>query len=40
MGKYEEAMQYARHLHDYFGADREEAGALIREINNQAMQRN
>ena len=32
-GKYEEAMQYARHLHDYFGTDREEAGALIREIN-------
>ena len=38
LGKYDEAMQYARHLHDYFGADREEAGALIREISN-SMQR-
>ena len=35
-GKYEEAMQYARRLHDYFGSDREEAGALIREISNLA----
>jgi len=31
-GKFEEAMQYARHLHDYFVADREEAGALLREL--------
>lgn len=33
-GKYDEAMQHARHLHECYGAEREEAGALIREISN------
>ena len=32
-GKYNEAMQHAKYLHEYFGPDREEAGALIREIS-------
>ncbi len=29
-------MNYARRLHDYSGTEREEASALIREINNIA----
>jgi len=32
-GKIDEAMQHAKYLHEYFGPDREEAGALIREIS-------
>ena len=32
----EEAVNYARRLHDYSGTEREEASALIREINNLA----
>jgi anaphase-promoting complex subunit 8 len=35
-GKLEEALQYARHLHDFFGSEREEAGALMREIGQLA----
>jgi hypothetical protein len=34
--KLEEAVSYARRLHDYSGTEREEASALIREINNIA----
>ena len=30
--QYEEALNFARRLHDYNGAEREEASALIREI--------
>lgn len=33
-GEYSKAVTYARRLHDYNGAEREEASALIREINN------
>lgn len=33
-GRLEEAVNYARRLHDYSGTEREEASALIREINN------
>ena len=33
-GKYEEAVKYASRLHDYNGSEREEAKALIREIQN------
>jgi len=32
-GKLDEATSYARRLHDYSGPEREEASALIREIN-------
>ena len=32
----EEAVNYARRLHDFSGTEREEASALIREINNIA----
>lgn len=35
-GRLEEAVSYARRLHDYSGTEREEASALIREINNLA----
>jgi hypothetical protein len=28
----DEALKYAKVLHDYFGGEREEAGVLIREI--------
>ena len=35
-GRYEEAISFARRLHDYSGTEREEASALIREINNLA----
>jgi anaphase-promoting complex subunit 8 len=31
--QYSEAIQYARRLHDFSGTEREEASALIREIN-------
>lgn len=31
-GRYDQAIAYARNLHDYFVQEREEAGALIREI--------
>ncbi|CDW85316.1 anaphase-promoting complex subunit 8-like [Stylonychia lemnae] len=34
-GLLKEAIDYARRLHDYSGTEREEASALIREINNQ-----
>lgn len=34
--EYDEAMKYLRHLHDYFGSEREEAGAMIREITKLA----
>jgi anaphase-promoting complex subunit 8 len=33
-GLLKEAIDYARRLHDYSGTEREEASALIREINN------
>jgi anaphase-promoting complex subunit 8 len=33
-GRLEDAVNYARRLHDYSGTEREEASALIREINN------
>ena len=36
IGKFEEAVGFARRLHDYSGTEREEASALIREINNIA----
>ena len=35
-GRLEDAVNYARRLHDYSGTEREEASALIREINNIA----
>jgi hypothetical protein len=33
-GRFDEAVAYARRLHDYSGTEREEASALIREVNN------
>lgn len=32
-GKYDEALIHAKQLHECYGADREEAGALIKEIS-------
>lgn len=35
-GQFQEAVNYARRLSDFSGTEREEASALIREINNKA----
>lgn len=32
-GKYQEALQFAKRLHERCGSEREEAGALIKEIS-------
>ena len=38
MGRTEEAIEFATRLHDYPGTERDEAQALIREINNMGVQ--
>jgi hypothetical protein len=35
-GRLEESVSFARRLHDFSGTERDEASALIREINNIA----